>query len=280
MYAQFPKIIINKNTMVCEIDDFSSSIDMMNIIREVISNIDCNPIWQSGGIKPYDMWLGIIARKATDGLRIDNPVRGSYSGRKLYKQISIDIDTVDNIIKWLNTAYSIDISNYERIENSPVCPSCGNYYELMWNRVQGMGDGSLYRLIWGCPLYSKDCADAKRIFRRSSPEVIHMDGIYKVFMHNFINDGGSIPIKYLKMPLTEWTLIRGGFSQTITSIVTINTVKHEIKQSLPYNFTQQQINTIKSTFEKLGPIGFFESCPNEKGFSWNDVVNTAKLLGL
>ena len=98
MYTQFPKIVINNNTMVCKIDDFISSIDTMNIIREVISNIDCNPIWQLGGTKPYDMWINTIARKATEGLRIDNPVRGSYSARRLYKEITIDSTTVDNMI--------------------------------------------------------------------------------------------------------------------------------------------------------------------------------------
>ena len=280
MYTQFPKIVINNNTMVCKIDDFISSIDTMNIIREVISNIDCNPIWQLGGIKPYDMWINTIARKATEGLRIDNPVRGSYSARRLYKEITIDSTTVDNIVKWLNSAYNIDISNYERVENSPVCPSCGKSYELMWNRVQGSDDGSLYRLIWGCPVYTSKCAEGKKIFRRSSPEVIHMDSIYKVFMHNFISDGIPIPQHHLRMPLTEWTLIRGGFCQTITSIIPSSNTKLEKSQPVTSNFTHQQINIIRSTFEKLGPCGFFEAYPNEKGFSWNDILSAAKILGL
>jgi hypothetical protein len=278
----FPSMIINNNNMVCKIDDLASSIDTMNIIREIIINIDCNPMWIRGGSKPYDIWTAIIAKKATEGLRSDCVARGAYSGRKTYSNILIDASLVDCVIKWIDNGYKINISNYERVENSPICIACGNPYELMWNRVQSSGNGTLYKIIWGCPVYNNKCAEAKRIFRGLSPEAVHMDGMYKVFMHNYIKDGNPIPIHYLKMPLTEWTLVRGGFMQTILSenIKLQPKAKANTPTNILTKMSTSQISTIKATFDKCGPTSFFESFPNERGFSWNDIMEAARLLGV
>jgi hypothetical protein len=286
-----PRVIVSKFSMACIIDDVTSSIDTMDVVREILVNIDCNPSWYSGRRNSYDEWVSYISEKATKGINLHNSIRARYGSRKDYSGTVIDNTVTHAVIKWLNEAHHIEVYNYDRVENVPRCLSCGAPHELMWNKIQYNKTGNQYRLIWGCPNYREGCSNLKRLFKRLSPEIVHLDGIHKVFFHDYERDGITIPPSSIRTPVTEWTLARNGYLQTIVeasrgtpgsdaSSAVPATESHDVQLPVTSRLSSVHTEFLKRWYSSKGPGYFFESFPDERQFSWNDILEAANLLGL